>query len=407
MNIGTLQLTTINNAKPLTVSTQTPNNSKFGEIFSQLTNKDEALPININITEDLSLDQLGDLLESSTLEEVLGLLGISNEVENDAETSEELLNLEDLLKVLQIDDANFIQQFQELIEEDYVDLNDIADLINLVNNQPQELLSKHFIKGLNGEHHVSPQTVQQQVIVLKVVEMISSNTNQFIEQQNQLVDLKELLQGISNELKMKNNQTSNKTETNLFFTRVVNFKLQSEQSNEVLSGQHQELLANNSIPTTAMSKSVTITLPVEKSAQSEEFIKEFQSLLNRTQFSNTQGTMKLLVKLYPENLGSIRIEIFQKDGVLSARLLASTSQAKELLDSQVHQLKTAFAQQNIQMDRIDIAQSLQETDRNLRDQSLFGNMFKQQQSDQNDDEQEENKQDDAKSFEDYLLNEEV
>ncbi|MFP3499463.1 hypothetical protein SB759_35170, partial [Pseudomonas sp. SIMBA_059] len=87
---------------------QTPNNSKFGEIFSQLTNKDEALPININITEDLSLDQLGDLLESSTLEEVLGLLGISNEVENDAETSEELLNLEDLLKVLQIDDANFI-----------------------------------------------------------------------------------------------------------------------------------------------------------------------------------------------------------------------------------------------------------------------------------------------------------
>ncbi|MFP3499343.1 flagellar hook-length control protein FliK, partial [Pseudomonas sp. SIMBA_059] len=80
------------------------------------------------------------------------------------------------------------------------------------------------------------------------------------------------------------------------------------------------------------------------------------------------------MKLYPENLGSIRIEIFQKDGVLSARLLASTSQAKELLDSQVHQLKTAFAQQNIQMDRIDIAQSLQETDRNLRDQSLFGNM---------------------------------
>ena len=59
------------------------------------------------------------------------------------------------------------------------------------------------------------------------------------------------------------------------------------------------------------------------------------------------------------------------------------------------------------MDRIDIAQSLQETDRNLRDQSLFGNMFNDQQSGQKDDEHEENNQEESMSFEDYLLNEEL
>ncbi|CAM5186513.1 hypothetical protein UACE39S_02691 [Ureibacillus acetophenoni] len=52
----------------------------------------------------------------------------------------------------------------------------------------------------------------------------------------------------------------------------------------------------------------------------------------------------------------------QKDGVLSARLLASTPQAKELLEGQINQLKTSFTQANIQMDRIDIAQSLQDPD---------------------------------------------
>lgn len=42
----------------------------------------------------------------------------------------------------------------------------------------------------------------------------------------------------------------------------------------------------------------------------------------------------------------------QQDGVLSARLLTSTAVGKELLDSQLQQLKTAFAQQNIQMDQL-------------------------------------------------------
>ena len=89
--------------------------------------------------------------------------------------------------------------------------------------------------------------------------------------------------------------------------------------------------------------------------------------------------MKLLLKLFPENLGQIRIELIQKDGVLTARLLASTSLGKELLDSNFNQLKTGFVAQNIQMDRIDIAQSLQDANRNARDQNLFNNFFRQQQ----------------------------
>ncbi|RKJ06733.1 flagellar hook-length control protein FliK, partial [Butyricicoccus sp. 1XD8-22] len=109
----------------------------------------------------------------------------------------------------------------------------------------------------------------------------------------------------------------------------------------------------------------------------------------------------------PENLGSIRIEIMQQDGVLSARLLATTQAAKELLDGQLHQLKSAFAHANIQMDRIDIAQSLQETDRNFRDQSMFSNMFRQQQEQENENQDEHDEDEESLSFKDYLINEEV
>lgn len=159
--------------------------------------------------------------------------------------------------------------------------------------------------------------------------------------------------------------------------------------------------------TTATTKTITITLPTtEKSVASESLVKEIQSLLNRSQIAKSQGTMKLLLKLNPENLGSIRIELLQKDGVLSARLLASTSTGKELLDSQLNQLKSAFAQANIQMDRIDIAQSLQQTDHNFRDQNMFGNLFKQQQE-QEETEPKEKDDEEAISFSEFLKNEEV
>ncbi|MEL4024400.1 flagellar hook-length control protein FliK [Lysinibacillus endophyticus] len=447
MNIGILQLSNIStNGQSPTITKEPSNSGNFGDIFSQIANKEEVLQYTTESSNLVNFEKLEDLLSTSTIKEVLNLLGISETDEMDEnieyEVPVDLLNSDELIKVLQIDYEELMNAFEEFFGVDQHVLNETWDLISIINNQSQELLSNGFLKGLNGELDISPQATQQLLHFLKVVEIAGSNSTLTLEQQNQIIKLKELLQEISKELEVKNNQSNN----NLIFTKVVNYKLQSEQpstaiisnikrnNNTVLFGQNQiqnnsekvlastvkQLLVNNEqneesasnvlTPTSSTmisSKNFTITLPVEKSAQSEAFVKEFQSLLNKSQLSNSQGTMKLLVKLYPENLGSIRIEILQNDGVLSARLLASTSQAKELLDSQIQQLKTVFAQQNIQMDRIDIAQSLQETDRNLRDQSLFGNMFNDQQSGQNDDEHEENNQEQSMSFEDYLLNEEV
>lgn len=447
MNVGILQLSNIStNTQSSTISKQPSNSGNFGDIFSQIANKEEVLQKNPENEESVNLEKLEDLLSSSTMDEVLSLLGISQTDEMDenieCEVPVDLLNSDELIKVLQIDYEELMNAFEEFFGVDQHVLNETWDLISIINNQSQELLSNGFLKGLNGELDISPQATQQLLHFLKVVEIAGSNSTLTLEQQNQIIKLKELLQEISKKLEVKNNQSNN----NLIFTKVVNYKLQSEQPSTaiisnikqnnntdlfdqnqiqnnsekvhastvkkllVINEQNEESASNVLTPTSSTmisSKTFTITLPVEKSAQSEAFVKEFQSLLNKSQLSNSQGTMKLLVKLYPENLGSIRIEILQNDGVLSARLLASTSQAKELLDSQIQQLKTVFAQQNIQMDRIDIAQSLQETDRNLRDQSLFGNMFNDQQSGQKDDEHEENNQEESMSFEDYLLNEEL
>lgn len=87
--------------------------------------------------------------------------------------------------------------------------------------------------------------------------------------------------------------------------------------------------------------------------------------------------------------------------MMQARLLATTSSGKELLDSNLHQLKTAFAAQNIQMDRIDVAQSLQDTERS-RDQNFFSNFFRQQQEEQ---EEKKNEDEEQQSFDEFLAEE--
>ncbi len=141
-----------------------------------------------------------------------------------------------------------------------------------------------------------------------------------------------------------------------------------------------EMVTSNTVQTKA--DTYQVTLPAAKPAQSEALLKEMQAIINKAQLSNAQGITRLTLKLYPENLGTIRIELVQNDGVLTARLLASTAHGRELLDSQAHQLKQAFVQQNIQVERLDIAQSLQDADRQQRDQSFFNNFFKQQQEEE-------------------------
>ncbi|MGE7903686.1 flagellar hook-length control protein FliK [Peribacillus sp. NPDC094092] len=95
----------------------------------------------------------------------------------------------------------------------------------------------------------------------------------------------------------------------------------------------------------------------EQTVSQEEFVKQFENILSKANFNRTNGVNKLLIRLTPKHLGSLRIELIQKDGMLSAKIMASTSQAKDMLENQIHGLKQAFSGQNIQMERIELSQA--------------------------------------------------
>jgi len=59
-------------------------------------------------------------------------------------------------------------------------------------------------------------------------------------------------------------------------------------------------------------------------------------------------------QLYPEHLGTVHVKLVFHQGALQAHLVVDTRMAKEALESQLQHLQQAFAQQGLQVDKIEV-----------------------------------------------------
>ncbi|NMO77348.1 MULTISPECIES: flagellar hook-length control protein FliK [Niallia] len=95
---------------------------------------------------------------------------------------------------------------------------------------------------------------------------------------------------------------------------------------------------------------------------------QFAKLLANSTFTKIGDTQKLSIRLAPDHLGSIRIELTQNEGNMIARIITTTAEAKEVLDKQLTSLKHGFTAQNLQVDKIDIIVSSQQQEKLQKDQ---------------------------------------
>ncbi|MCL7746470.1 flagellar hook-length control protein FliK [Halalkalibacter alkaliphilus] len=92
-----------------------------------------------------------------------------------------------------------------------------------------------------------------------------------------------------------------------------------------------------------------------KEMQQQQFLRQLHSILKRGTFTQTpQGFQTLSIKIYPEHLGRLNIQLTQQEGMITARIIAGTSATRELVETQLQQLRQAFVQQQIQVDRIEV-----------------------------------------------------
>jgi len=357
----------------------------------------------------LKSNTAGDQEQAITLEDMSNILGVTsltdlnkllNSAIDEATLSTESVSLDKLGELLGVNVEDLQAAIQKLTGDD-TQAKDVWDLLAGI-DQNAFAFMQNLMASISGEKGATVSQTQASNVLkfLKLVELAVPKTDLVLNQELQVFQVKEWMSALSTKVEQLLNQASS-SQLPLIKSKDV----------QPLMLNLTDASANESVTTTltetkgTANTTVTLTLPTNKASQAETFVKEFQAIMNRSQTSNAQGMTKLLIKLYPENLGTIRVELIQKDGVMTARLLASTALGKEMLDSQLNTLKQGLVNQNIQLDRIDVTQALSDANRQEKGQNQFNQSFKQQAQDQ--DAKDKDELDEELTFSDYLMEMEV
>jgi len=90
----------------------------------------------------------------------------------------------------------------------------------------------------------------------------------------------------------------------------------------------------------------------------EQFAKTMESLIvKQFRVTNVNGTTEARLSLTPEHLGQVHVRISMHNGQLMAMFVADSAAAKELLENQIVQLRSALQSQGLQVEKLEVAQS--------------------------------------------------
>jgi flagellar hook-length control protein FliK len=253
------------------------------------------------------------------------------------------------------------------------------------------------------------QNFREMVKVVKLYELLTNNQDGSAKNPRLTEQIQQTIQKL--EAVMDQSKGTLRTEyLQKTFSAVATELKSSQQSENVKEKSSLTIKLDSSsgmIPLHQMSKPEQIMVMSDKSGKpvtTDQLMQQFGNILSKSQFSKIGGTQRLLIKLNPENLGSLRIELTQKDSTIVAKILTTTGAAKDILESQLQGLKHAFSSQNIQVDRIEVTQQF-----TTPQESSFhrGQQQGQQQSEEQSPKEQPNDGEFNQSFEEALLNMEV
>ena len=252
-----------------------------------------------------------------------------------------------------------------------------------------------------------PKVTVELTALLKTIELTAPKMDLFTKQIDLVKTIQPILSQFASQLEAKVVQPEAKQSVQIPSAMQHVIRFTTEQSAADAKQQDQQSKANETVaPVSAATQTearpvfqMNATEKVPES-RSEALMREFQAVLNRANFGQTNGMNRISIKLYPEHLGQIRIELLEVNGVMTARILASTAMAREMLDSQMHQLRHAFNQQNLQVDRIDLSQTLQDPSKSDREQAF--NKQNQQQNEQTTDKNE-TQDEQQQTFQEFMI----
>lgn len=404
MNIMSVPLTKPSNSNSISQSKAANSLGGFGDILSQnLT----SLQGNSPVSESTMKEEISKLAE---LLDFLKLNSITDIEQGEQAVNGMLLNSIDLQNhplLEEILGKQGLQSIEELISKLMKDLNlpaDDEDMQQNILNQLQmivESISESIKNSLSNSPTLAGQSSTAETVLkfAKLFTLMKNNIDLSMNQVEKLDALKQSLDKLVSKLETLINTTMNEKSAyrSLLLSKSNQYQLQAINTQSVKDlnlgtaalkptsslASSENGFTNNPFLSMTKVEQFVLTMPESKpTSNSEQFIKAFENILSRSQLTNINGIQKLLIKLNPENLGSLRIELIQREGIMMARIIASSSGAKELLDSQLNGLKQAFANQNISVEKLEISQSFTNLSQERNLQREQENQQRQQQQEQ-------------------------
>lgn len=380
---GILQLPATSNAGSQSsgITTESdPNMTMFGSVFTGALKSDEQ-PIVIEEPVSEQQDLVNNLIAFLNTDTLTELEEIPAQPFVNTEQVE--LGTDEIIQVMVKDLPSLINLIAGYAEEgslQEIELDVDECLVNpeqvlTINLLDLYTLIKEIDTTDDAEWKDSKATGMAEAVKLAKILMLGTETQGIKPQDIPLTkELKQLLENISAKLEKISGTTNiEEKKSNLLteknsrisldtlrgtYTRIVGVEGNSSEKSKSVTMKSSE--GNQGTLPFQMSKLEQYVLTTEKSGQpvdQEQFIKQFEKILNKANFTSSTGMQKLMIKLNPEHLGALRIEIIQKDSGLTARIMATTAKGKEMLDTQLQGLKQSFAGQGIQVDKIEISQT--------------------------------------------------
>jgi flagellar hook-length control protein FliK len=102
----------------------------------------------------------------------------------------------------------------------------------------------------------------------------------------------------------------------------------------------------------------------------ESLIKQIQSQIK---ISTNLDTTKMQFQLNPEHLGKLTVQLASKDGVVTAQITAQNTLVKEVLESQIIQLRENMNNQGVKVEAVEVTVESHAFERNLEQDNSNGN----------------------------------
>ncbi len=167
--------------------------------------------------------------------------------------------------------------------------------------------------------------------------------------------------------------------------------------------------SNQTVPISNLEQHVIHIHPLQPTQNAEQqLMDQFEKIVESTKLSVLPNQRNhLTVLLRPDNMGEMMVRFTQVNGEILVKILVTSAAAKEMLESNIHQLKNMFSPHQVVVERQDA--SLQQT-ANMQKEQEDGQLTEQEKQQSEQSEHKDNQQNEGSfesQFEELLMNEKV